>query len=224
MKPVVPRGLYAIADTAWLPPERFRERIAAILAGGACMIQYRDKSDDAARRLHEARILVELCSAAGALAIINDDVALAAASEAHGVHLGADDDSPRRARARLGDAALIGVSCYDRLARARAARAAGADYVAFGRAYPSRTKPGGPRATLELLRRARTQIGLPVCAIGGITPERVRPLVEAGVDLVAVIAGLFETDDIRARTAAFVRAFAEAEGDRTTDHPRPNTD
>ena len=205
------RGLYGIADTATVGTERFEAAVEAALAGGAAALQYRDKTDDRARRARQAEVLVAACRRRGALAIINDDPALAAACGADGVHLGGDDDDPAAARARLGPDAVIGVSCYDRLDRAHAARAAGADYVAFGRVHPSTTKPGGPVAPLELLGRARTETGLAVCAIGGITVERAPALIAAGADLLAVIDDLFGADDTRARAARYADAFAAAD-------------
>ncbi len=206
------RGLYAIADRALLAGDRFDGAVVAALRGGARLIQYRDKSDDSARRQREARHVVGACRRAGALAIINDDVELALAVGAHGVHVGADDRDPATVRARLGDDAILGVSCYDRLERARAARAAGADYVAFGRMYPSATKPGGPRPGLELLGRARRETGLAICAIGGITVDRAPELVAAGADLLAVIGDLFERDDIATRAREYAGAFALGQG------------
>ena len=202
------RGLYGIADTAILGADRFEAAVEAALAGGAAALQYRDKSNDRARRTHQAQTLVAACRRRGALAIINDDPALAAASGADGVHLGGDDAAPADARALLGPDAVIGVSCYDRIERAHAARTAGADYVAFGRVYPSTTKPGGPTAPLELLGRARAETGLTVCAIGGISAERAPTLIAAGADLLAVIDDLFGAEDIRARAAGYAEAFA----------------
>ncbi len=104
---------------------------------------------------------------------MNDDVELALESGADGVHLGQGRCGPRvqDARVRLGPRALIGVSCYDSLERAVAAAHAGADYVAFGSFYASDTKPGTVRAPLSLLAEARRRLGIPVCAIGGITPD-----------------------------------------------------
>lgn len=201
------RGLYAIADTAILPDHRFAAAIRAVVDGGAVMVQYRDKSRAARRRRRQADELVRLCGEAGVVSIINDDIDLAIATGADGVHLGADDREPADARRQLGAHAIMGVSCYDSLDRALAAADAGADYLAFGRVFPSTTKPGGPRAGLELLATARERTGLPVCAIGGITLDRVAPVIAAGVDLVAVISDLFGAGDEGDRARAYRRAF-----------------
>ncbi len=200
------RGLYAITDTGLQPDDRLAERVAQAIDGGAVLIQYRDKSADAGRRLARAAELAALCDRRGVPLIVNDDVELAAASGAAGVHLGRDDPDPRTARRRLGPHALIGVSCYNEWPRALAAAEAGADYVAFGRFFPSRTKPGAVRAELDLLRRAKRESGLCVAAIGGITPANGPALVEAGADLLAVVHGVFGADDVAKAARGYVEA------------------
>lgn len=203
------RGLYAIADTATVGDDRLEAAVAAALAGGAELVQYRDKGSDADRRYRQADALLALCRRYDKGLIVNDDVALAAAVGATGVHLGGDDAAPGDARRRLGDGAIIGVSCYDSLERARGARAAGADYAAFGRVYPSATKANTVRAPLSLLGQARRETGLAVCAIGGITVERAPEVVAAGADWIAVIGDLFDARDIEARARRFAAAFED---------------
>ncbi len=200
-------GLYAIADTATIGDDRLEAAVAAALAGGARRVQYRDKGSGADRRRRQAAALCALCRRYGAHLIVNDDVELAAAVGAAGVHLGGDDAAPSEARDRLGESAIIGVSCYDSLERAHAARAAGADYVAFGRVYPSMTKANTVRAPLALLGQARRETGLAVCAIGGITVERAPEAVAAGADWLAVIGDLFDANDIEGQARRFVAAF-----------------
>src|SRR5690606_6346864 len=134
------------------------------------------------------------CAGAGVTFIVNDDAALAAELRADGVHLGEDDGGIAEARALLGDDAIIGVSCYDDIERARSLAAQGADYLAFGAFFPSPTKPQARRASPQQLRDSAT-LGLPRVAIGGITPGNARPLVDAGADLVAVISGVFDAPD-----------------------------
>jgi thiamine-phosphate pyrophosphorylase len=206
MKPAI-HGLYAIADRSYLAAAAFGPAVAAAIAGGAHLIQYRDKQSDAATRTRLAQELNALCRAHGVLFLINDDVALAGTVGAAGVHLGRDDPAIGPARAALGPAAIIGVSCYNELDRARAAQAAGADYVAFGRFFPSRTKPQAVAAGLELLRAARAELRIPIVAIGGITPENGGSLIDAGADALAVIEGVFGQPDIRAAAARYARLF-----------------
>ena len=155
-----------------------------------------------------ARALNALCREHGVAFLINDDVRLAGTIGAAGVHLGRDDPDIGAARAVLGASALIGVSCYNELARAQAAQDAGADYVAFGRFFPSRTKPQAVPAAPELLRAARTALKIPIVAIGGITPENGASLIAAGADALAVIEGVFNQSDIRAAAERYARLFA----------------
>lgn len=203
-------GLYAITDARLAVEGVLLERIAAVLGGGARWVQYRDKSADQPRRLAEARALVELCHAHGAGLIVNDDVELAADCAADGVHLGADDISLESARRRLGQAAVIGVSCYNRLELATEAAARGADYVAFGSVFPSPTKPQAVRAEITLLREARARLDIPICAIGGIEAGNAAAVAATGVDLLAVISGLFAAADPQAAAQAIVRALESA--------------
>ena len=198
------RGLYAITDG---PRDDLPDVVARALAGGARVLQYRDKTADAARRRAEAVALKQLCDAHAVPLIINDDITLAAAVGAAGVHLGRNDDDMAAARAVLGADAIVGVSCYDSLARARAAAAAGANYIAFGAFFPSPTKPDAVRATPDLLRQSVT-LGLPRVAIGGITPDNAPSLVEAGADFLAVISAVFAAPDARAAAQRFARLYS----------------
>ena len=202
-------GLYVITDAGLIPPERLEERVAAAIRGGARIVQYRDKTTEHERRLAEAARLQALCARAGAALIINDDVELARETGAAGVHIGEDDAALDEARARLGPQAIIGVSCYDDLARARVAQAAGADYVAFGAFFPSPTKPNARTASLDLLVEAKHALGLPVCAIGGIRAEHAPRLIAAGADMLAVITAVFAARDVEAAAREIARAFAD---------------
>lgn len=202
------RGLYAITpDALCAEPARLGVAVAAALAGGARLIQYRDKRNAAPDRARLAAELLALCRRHGARLIINDDVELARASGADGVHLGAADMPLREARQRLGDDAIIGVSCANQLERARAAQDGGASYAAFGRFFPSRTKPGAPQAEPALLRQARSALDIPLCAIGGVTPDNAGILIAAGADLVAAVEGVFGAADIAAVARAYARRF-----------------
>ncbi|BCO31819.1 thiamine-phosphate synthase [Thiohalobacter sp. COW1] len=200
-------GLYAITDPDLLPDDRLVDAVTAALAGGARAIQFRDKRPETALKLELARALNALCRDFGALFLINDDVELAAAVGAHGVHLGRDDAAVTAARERLGPQAIIGVSCYNELDRARHAARLGADYVAFGRFFPSRTKPQAVQAEPALLRAARAELELPLVAIGGITPENGGLLLEAGADMLAVIHGLFGAEDIATAARRYATLF-----------------
>jgi len=205
--PLPLRGLYVLTDTALTPGDRLLAAVAAAIDGGAALVQYRDKSDDDARRESEARALLALCRKRGVPLIINDDVALAARIGADGVHVGREDPDLHQARTALGPDALIGVSCYDALERARQAQADGADYVAFGSFFASPTKPAAVPASLDLLRKARSQLNVPIAAIGGIAPDNGAQLVAAGADLLAVITGVFAQPDIRTAARRYADLF-----------------
>lgn len=200
------RGLYAITpderDTA-----RLVARVEQALAGGAGVVQYRNKAADAALRHEQTTALLASCRRAGVPLIINDHLDLALAIDADGVHLGGEDGDIAAARRALGTDRLLGASCYNRYELALAARDAGADHVAFGAAFVSRTKPGAVHAPLALYERARRELGLPVVAIGGITAENAADVVGAGADAVAVITALFDATDVRAAAAAFAKHF-----------------
>lgn len=197
-------GLYAITDG---PRPDLLTAVGAALVGGARVVQYRDKTTDPTRRLAEARALARLCDAHAVPLIVNDDVELAQASGAAGVHLGEDDGDYAAARERLGAGAIIGVSCYDSLDRARHFAAVGADYLAFGAFHPSPTKPAARKATPDLLRAAR-ELGRPLVAIGGLTPDNAAPLIDAGADAVAAISAVFAAADIRRAARRFADLFS----------------
>jgi len=202
------QGLYAITDSGLADRLGLVDQVAEALQGGARIIQYRDKQATPQQRRRQASALRTLTRSQRALLIINDDLELARVVGADGVHLGRDDPPLAEARARLGPEAIIGVSCYNRLELARQAQRSGADYVAFGRFFPSRSKPGAVQAHPELLRHARRELRLPLVAIGGITPENGGALITAGADMLAVIHGVFGQPDIRLACAHFRSLFA----------------
>ena len=179
------RGLYAITDSALLAEGRLLPYVEATLQGGARLVQYRDKSQDASRRHDEAAALAELCRQHHAHLIINDDLALARQLGV-GLHLGQEDGS-------------------------LAAAQAGVSYLAFGRFFASSTKPDAPPAPLELLDQARSRFNRPLCAIGGVTLENAPHLLAHGVDLLAVVHSLFSAasaGEVERRARAFARLFA----------------
>lgn len=201
------RGLYAIADAGTVPAERLPALSDRVLAGGAVMLQYRDKISQPSVRERCALALRDACRRWRVPFLVNDDPALAARVRADGVHLGRADPGLAEARALLGAGAIIGISCYDSLERARQAQAAGADYVAFGSCHPSGTKPGAVRATPALLRRSRRTLAIPIAAIGGIAAENAAGLLRAGAGLLAVVRDLYLAADPEARARQYRRLF-----------------
>ncbi len=201
-------GLYVVTDHALLSSGRFDMAIEAALAGGAKVVQYRDKSTDSERRIAEASSLVSACRAAGAVSIINDDIALAKEVGADGVHLGRTDHSIASARQVLGRSAIIGVSCYNQLELAHNAVLAGADYVALGSFYSSATKPEAVVASIQDLREIANEMTVPVVAIGGITPDKLFELHAAGGSAVAVVSAVFGTHTIGDSVEESIQQYA----------------
>lgn len=202
-------GLYAVTrdatDTAAL-----LAAVRSALRGGAAWLQYRNKGADADLRLDQARALRQLCTELDRPLIVNDDVELALAVAADGVHLGAADGSVAEARRRLGPERLVGVSCYDQMAVARRAVAEGADHVAFGSVFASAVKPGAVRAPLSLIAEARRELGVPVVAIGGITAANAGAVIAAGADAIAVISAVFDAQDVETAARSLAALFAPA--------------
>ncbi len=198
---MISRGLYLLTpdepDT-----ERLLARLRPALAAGVALLQYRNKAADAILRRQQALAVLSLCREFALPLVINDDWRLAAEIGAAGVHLGEHDGDLPAARTVLGPAAIIGMSCYDDIARAERAAAEGASYLAFGAFFPSGTKPLARRADPALLAAA-ARFGLPRVAIGGISPDNGASLVAAGADLLAVIGAVFDAPD----PAVAVRAF-----------------
>lgn len=201
-------GLYAIADTHLLG-DCLLPSVEAALQGGATLIQYRDKSKHAIKRQQQATELQILCNRYHATLIINDDIELASTVRAAGVHLGESDADYTEARARLGDDAIIGISCYNQLARAKRAAALGADYIAFGSVFPSASKPNAVHAPLTLFQEALS-FDVPLCAIGGINASNAKLIVDAGADMIAVIQGLFNKPNIQGAAQQLSSLFETA--------------
>ena len=194
------KGLYGVTDSHLLPDDNSLLHAAEqALHGGMKVLQYRDKSDDQKKRLRQAGALKVLCHQHQAILIINDDVELAVAVEADGVHVGQSDASVAEARSRLGDCAIIGVSCGGSIELAQKAVDAGASYIAFGKFFDSRTKPDAKTASLSVLPEAKQRFEVPVVAIGGITVDNASQIIEAGADMIAVVNNLFAASDIQLR-------------------------
>jgi thiamine-phosphate pyrophosphorylase len=196
------RGLYAVTpDTA--DTDVLLRKVEEALKAGVAMLQYRNKIISKDKRLLQAKELAPLARGYGVPLIVNDDVDIALTVGANGVHLGKDDGDVAAARAKL-PGRILGASCYGDLEQARAAVAAGANYVAFGSVFPSPTKPDAVRAPLQLFQ---SNLGVPLCAIGGITLANAPALIAAGADLLAVISDVFDAQDIALRVSEYRKLF-----------------
>jgi thiamine-phosphate pyrophosphorylase len=201
------KGVYVITDPTLMGDDLIQKSEASIHAG-ASIIQYRNKLATAEQQLTEASKLRELCRQNNTIFIINDDPKLAVAVDADGVHLGQADASMDAARQLLGNDKIIGISCNNRFEYAQQAVEQGADYIAFGRFFPSLTKPNAPQASTELLLKAQASWSLPIVAIGGITPQNGKRLIESGATMLAIIHGIFAQQDVHSATLDYVRLFA----------------
>ena len=204
----LPRGLYAITpddeNTA-----RLAIKVEAAIAGGAAAIQYRNKRATHESRLEQAQELAAICAKLETLFIVNDDALLAHEVGADGVHIGEEDGDLEAARRIVGDSAILGVSCYSDVERAKRFVAQGADYIAFGSFFASNVKPNARHADIGILSAAKS-LGVPIVAIGGITARNAQTLIDAGADAVAVITDVFAHDtreDIVRAAAAIASCF-----------------
>jgi thiamine-phosphate pyrophosphorylase len=192
-----------------LEPKSFADTLKRALDAGdvACVqLRLKDASDDEIRRA--AQTLMPIVQAAGAAFILNDRPDLAAALGADGVHVGQDDASYAEARRLMGPDRIVGVTCHDSRHLAIEASEAGADYVAFGAFFPTQTKESKSRAEIELLTWWSELMVVPSIAIGGITVDNAKPLIEAGADFLAVSAGVWDYPEGPASAvAAFNRLF-----------------
>ncbi len=200
------KGIYAvtpdIADTDLLI-----KKVEAALAGGVNVLQYRNKQANHKLQTQQARALLPLCRQYNVPLIINDSVKLCLTLDADGVHLGADDGNLTEVRARLGNNKILGASCYNRFDLALSAQNQGADYVAFGACFASKTKPNAPVADLSLFSQARAQLAISTVAIGGINLQNAPQVIEAGADAIAIIQAIFAADDVKLASQQFSDLF-----------------
>jgi thiamine-phosphate pyrophosphorylase len=186
------RGLYAITQTDNKSGNTIINEVTAAIKGGAVIVQYRDKNPQAS--IIVASELVKLCHQHKVPLLVNDNIELAKQIGADGVHLGREDGAITQARMELGDDAIIGVSCYNSIELAQTAQLQGATYAAFGRFFPSTSKPLAAPAEIETLRLAKRALSIPLVAIGGILPGNGAQLIAAGADFLAVIGGVFDSE------------------------------
>ncbi len=202
----ISKGLYAITDCKKSSTDELIKKSEQILSVGVSLFQYRDKSTNHEKKKQLAQKLQSLCQQYNTPFIINDDVLLAKELNADGIHLGQQDKDIAKARQIL-NSKIIGISCYNNIKHAINAEQSGADYIAFGSFFPSITKPDAKKATIELLQKAKSCLKIPIVAIGGITPENGKQLINAEVDILAIISGLYSAPDIIEATKNYKNLF-----------------
>ncbi len=199
-------GVYAITDCENITADELLSKTESILSVGVALFQYRNKTKDQTKKRTLAVALQSLCKKYKTPFIVNDDLILTKEIAADGIHLGQHDTDIDTARSVLGDK-IIGVSCYNDFNRAVIAEQSGADYIAFGAFFPSSTKPEAVQANIELIIKSKEVFNIPVVAIGGITPENAKQLINAKVDFLAVITGIYSTGDAASSTLAYNNLF-----------------
>lgn len=201
-------GLYLVTPD-WDDTDQLLAVSESALQSGVQLFQYRHKTASESLRIEQATALQKLCRQHRIPLIINDHLALLEQIDADGLHVGGTDMSVAQARAAIGAQKILGASCYGDLQLARDAAATGASYVAFGGFYPSRVKKYVVSTPVDIVSRARQELSVPVCVIGGMTPENARPLVTEGAHMVAAISSVYQSEDPAAAVAEFMRLYRD---------------
>ena len=200
--------LYAVTDRHWLDGRTLKEVVLESLEGGVTMLQLREKHLDEAHFLEEAKELQMLCRSWHVPFLINDNVEIALAMEADGVHVGQSDMAAGDVRKKLGDDKIIGVSAQT-VEQALLAEKAGADYLGVGAVFPTSSKDDANEVTYETLKAICSAVSIPVVAIGGITQENVHRLAGSGICGAAVISAIYAKPDIKKAAAELKTAVKE---------------
>ncbi|MDO5309553.1 MAG: thiamine phosphate synthase [Planctomycetia bacterium] len=191
--------LYAVTSAKWVGSQTFLQQIESSLQGGATLVQLREKNMAYDAYLERALAVKELCDRYNVGLIIDDNVEVARACDALGVHIGQEDVSVSDARAILGSDKVIGVSTKT-VDQALVAESQGADYLGVGAIYPTQTKENPIRTSIETLSAITSAVSIPVVAIGGITAARIEALLGSGIVGVAVVSAIYAAEDIQSAT------------------------
>jgi thiamine-phosphate pyrophosphorylase len=197
------KDLYLVTPD-WDDTEALLKATEIALTVGVGLLQYRHKTASGELRLEQASALLTLCRQHNVPFIVNDHIDLCIALDADGIHVGGTDASVAVVRTLIGKEKILGASCYGDFSLAEQAQIAGASYVAFGGFYPSRVKKYEVSTPASIVSKAKAELTVPVCVIGGMTPENAKPLVKEGADMVAAISSVYSAADI----ATAVREFA----------------
>ena len=199
-------GLYLVTPD-WDDTDALIKATEIALSVGVGLLQYRHKTANGELRLKQASALLKLCRQHNVPFIVNDHIDLCIDLDADGIHVGGTDASVAVVRTLIGKDKILGASCYGDFALAEQAQIAGANYVAFGGFYPSRVKKYEVSTPASIVSKAKSQLTLPVCVIGGMTPDNAKPLVKEGADMVAAISSVYSADDIAIAVKEFAALF-----------------
>ena len=199
--------LYAVTDRMWLGDRSLAEDVEKALKGGITLLQLREKSMDDAAFLEEAKKIQKLCKAYSVPFIINDNVSVALACNADGVHVGQSDMQARAVREQIGEDKLIGVSVQT-VEQAKLAQAQGADYLGVGAVFSTATKKDADAVAYETVKAIAQAVSIPICAIGGINADNIKALSGSGIDGVAIVSAIFGAKDIE-KTTKMLKAQSE---------------
>ncbi|MBS1169825.1 MAG: thiE [Burkholderiaceae bacterium] len=201
------KGLYIVTPD-WDDTAKLVDVTEKAIKGGAAIVQYRHKTATPEQRREQAKALLAVCKRHNVPFIINDFVDLALELGADGIHVGESDEGVAAVRAKVGPDKIVGSSCYGEIERVRAAQKAGASYIALGGFYPSRVKKYPVTTELDLVKQMKQEFPeLASCAIGGIDHENAVPLVERGIDMIAVVSAVYFADDPEAAARAFAAMY-----------------
>jgi thiamine-phosphate pyrophosphorylase len=200
------KGLYLVTPD-WDDTDALIKATKTAFSVGIGLLQYRHKTANGELRLEQASALLKLCRQHNVPFIINDHIDLCITLDADGIHVGGTDASVAVVRTLIGKDKILGASCYGDFALADQAQIAGASYVAFGGFYPSRVKKYEVSTPASIVSKAKSQLTLPVCVIGGMTPDNAKPLVKEGADMVAAISSVYSADDIAIAVKEFAALF-----------------
>lgn len=201
------KGLYIVTPD-WDDTAKLVDVTEKAIKGGAAIVQYRHKTATPEQRREQAKALQAVCKRYKVPFIINDFVDLAMELDADGVHVGESDEAVAAVRAKVGPSKIVGSSCYGEMERVRAAHKAGASYIALGGFYPSRVKKYPVTTELDIVRQMKKEFPeLASCAIGGIDHENAVPLVERGIDTIAVVSAVYFADDPEAAARKFAKMY-----------------
>lgn len=199
-------GIYVITDDYLTPENTIMQQIEQSLRGGASIVQLRDKQSSDEQIARKIQKIQALCHEYGALFVLNDYIDLAVSLGCDGLHIGKSDHHNFESIRRKFQG-ILGVSCYGNITMAKDFERQGADYVAFGSFFESPTKPTAGIVPLELLSRAKAELEIPVCAIGGINTQNIQQIAKHSPDMISLVHDIWSASDVTQQTLRLSQQF-----------------